>query len=217
MANDFLKKNFSLMVIAAVTVMSFLLPSVAITVSASELSSTANSDDAIEISQGVFTLNTDLLNEEEQRQLEVGEKLSELFTQDSEGNLIIGANSKELQRKLGISENEAQQLIEATNEIGQDIDVQSRRSMARGFVGLHLNLGPSTRKMNGWLAGTFVAGYVGWHLKKFAVSGVTAGAVAVISGAIGWVVKTAVERGLRFVSVGTFIPNVSLAFSVTTP
>lgn len=32
--------------------------------------------------------------------------------------------------------------------------------------------------MNGWVAGTFAAGYIGFYLKQFIVNPITAGAVA---------------------------------------
>lgn len=43
---------------------------------------------------------------------------------------------------------------------------QTSKVQPYGFVGISINLGPKVRKMNGWAAGAFAAGYVGWYAKS---------------------------------------------------
>ncbi|CXG31855.1 Uncharacterised protein [Streptococcus pneumoniae] len=71
--------------------------------------------------------------------------------------------------------------------------------------------------MGGWAAGAFATGYAGWHLKQFAVNPVTSGFVAVISGAIGWAVKTAVENYWTVAVATVEVPFVNLVYTIDLP
>lgn len=86
-----------------------------------------------------------------------------------------------------------------------------------GFVGVTLLLGPEVRAMNGWAAGAFAAGYVGWYAKTFAVNPVTAGVAALITATTGVVVKNAVEDNLRTVRVGMNIWGMNVNYPLDIP
>lgn len=85
-----------------------------------------------------------------------------------------------------------------------------------GFVGLHINFSQKVRNMSGVLAGAYVAGVVGFHLKGLAAAGPWgAGAAAAITAATAGTVGYAVSKGLKKVSVGVNIPFVSWSKTVT--
>lgn len=153
----------------------------------------------------------------EHRQEVLAQDLANYFTQDSNGNLSLQADTQTLQQELGMTEAQAHDLLTTAKTFEQGTGVNMRKNMARGFVGLHLNLGPQVRKLNGWAAGTYTAAYIGTYLKIFATTPHTAGVVAVIAGGTAWAVKTAIESRLRRVSVGGNIPFVSLAYTVNIP
>lgn len=150
-----------------------------------------------------------LLEADKTEMINSGELLSELFYIDNYGNIRLSATAEEISELIGVSLSEAKAMIEATKELPN--------VYSRGFVGLRIHLGPTVRAMGGWAAGTYATAYCAWHLKQFAVSASTAGAVAVISGGIGWAVKTAVEYGWRMTTVGTNIPGVAMSFDVYVP
>lgn len=141
--------------------------------------------------------------------LNAGQVLENYFYVDKFGNVNLKGSPEELAKALGISVDEAISFYQATKELPNVYD--------RGPVGLKFNLGPTVRGMNGWAAGTFAAGYAGWHLKQFAVNPTTAGVVAVISGAIGWSVKTAVENLWTVAYVTVEVPFVDLVYTIDLP
>lgn len=134
------------------------------------------------------------------------EKLSKYFV-IKDNRLEINSDAETISKEINISKEDAQLMIEAAKELPANI------ISPRGFVGVYINLGPKVRKMNGWAAGTFAAGYVGFYLKQFAVNPVTAGVVAVISAGTG----AAVENGIRRVPVGKDIPGFNMSFNVDVP
>lgn len=140
---------------------------------------------------------------------EKGAILSNYFYVDNRGNIKLSLAAEDLASLLDISVEDANLMIKATSELPN--------IYSRGFVGLRIHLGPTVRKMNGWAAGTFAAGYCGWHLKQFATTPVTAGFVAVISGGIGLAVKTAVENYVRMAVVGLDVPGIAMSFDVYVP
>lgn len=61
-------------------------------------------------------------------------------------------------------------------------------------------------------------GYVGFHLKPLIATGpVGAGAAALISGAVVYTVKWAIENGLKSVFVGTSVPILTWTKNVYLP
>ena len=138
------------------------------------------------------------------------EKLSKYFV-IKDNRLEINSNADTISKEINVSKEDAQLMIDAAKELPTSI------ISPRGFVGVYINLGPKVRKMSGWAAGTFAAGYVGFYLKQFAVNPVTAGVVAVISAGTGAAVKWAVENGIRRVPVGKNIPGLNMSFNVNVP
>lgn len=152
---------------------------------------------------------------EEESMVEAAEQLSTYFELDENGNITFNVDQNTLVKELGISKEDAELMISASEELSKEtVDNQKQ---GRGFVGVYLNLGPKVRKMNGWAAGAFAGGYVGWYAKTFAVNPVTAGVAALITAATTLTVKNAVERGIRRVSLGINIAGYSGAFNVNIP
>lgn len=147
------------------------------------------------------TINKDLLRN--------GQKLEAYFFVQEDGSVGLKGNPNELSRLLSISETDAQLLFEAVKELPNVYQ--------KGAVGIRFNLGPKVRGMSGWAAGTFAVGYAAWYLKQFAVNPATAGVAAVISGAIGWTVKTAVESHKTTTLAVVYVPGVELVYTVNVP
>lgn len=137
------------------------------------------------------------------------QRLENYFYVQDNGAVGLRGNAAELSQVLIISQEDANLLFEAVKELPN--------TYFKGPVGLRFNLGPTVRGMSGWAAGTFAAGYAGWHLKQFAANPVTAGLVAVISGAIGWSVKTAVESQKSTTLAVVYVPGVELVYTVNVP
>ncbi|MEY8443601.1 hypothetical protein AALA52_04995 [Lactococcus ileimucosae] len=140
----------------------------------------------------------------------IADALSDFYSFDKEGKVQFNATVKDL-TALGISEKDAKLMIEDANEIKES------PLRARGFVGLHINLGPRVRSMNAWAAGVYAGGRVGFALKIFATTPHTAGVVAIIAGGVVGAVRWAVQNRVRRVSVGVYIPRVSLSRTVSLP
>ena len=147
------------------------------------------------------------------KMIETAEKISGFFSADESGNISLNADRDTLIR-LGISEEDADLMILATTEL---TIIEVPEVQAHGFVGIHINLGPKTRKMNGWAAGAFAAGYVGWYAKQFATNPVTAGVAYTITAGTALAVKNAVEKNLKRVSIGINIPFVSKSYTINLP
>lgn len=138
-----------------------------------------------------------------------GQILEDYFYVDKFGNINLKGTPEEIAKNIGISVQEASLMYEAVKELPNVYE--------RGPVGFRFNLGPQVRGMGGWAAGAFATGYAGWHLKQFAVNPVTAGFVAVISGAIGWAVKTAVENYWTVAVATVEVPFVNLVYTIDLP
>ena len=138
-------------------------------------------------------------------------KVSSYFDVDEDDNIIFTADRETLVNELGVSEEDADLMILAAEELPQS------QFQTYGFVGVYLHLGPKVRKMNGWAAGAFAAGYVGWYAKKFAVNPVTAGVAGIITAGTGVAVKYAVENGIRSIPVGKNIPGYRWSYNVNIP
>lgn len=137
--------------------------------------------------------------------------LSKYFGYNEYGDIILMATKEQLTQDLGITEEQALELL-AISDLG------ARKYNFRGFVGVYLNLGPQVRKMNGWAAGVFAGGYVGWYAKQLAATGPWgAGAAALITASTAATVKWAVENGIRTVPIGKNIPGYNYSFSVNIP
>ncbi|HEM4335509.1 TPA: hypothetical protein U1Y26_002238 [Streptococcus suis] len=185
---------------------SSLLPLSSYSVSAdSIISKEVNSNEVIvEVDGQTFhnvSVSEDILN--------AGQVLENYFYVDKVGNVNLKGSPEELAKALGISVDEAISFYQATKELPNIYD--------RGPVGFKFNLGPTVRAMNGWAAGAFATGYAGWYLKQFAVNPLTAGVVAVISGAIGWSVKTAVENLWTVAYATVDVPFVNLVYTIDLP
>ena len=141
--------------------------------------------------------------------INAGQVLEDYFYLDKFGNVNLKGTPEELAKNLGISVSEAQSMYEVTKELPNRYD--------RGDVGFKFVIGPKTRSMGGWAAGAFATGYVGWYLKQFAVNPVTAGAVSLISGAVGWAVKTAVEKNWKVANATAYVPFADLVYTVHLP
>ncbi|MGT2888449.1 hypothetical protein N1495_09605 [Streptococcus didelphis] len=141
--------------------------------------------------------------------LNSAKQLEDYFYIKHDGSIGLKGNFKEVARLLKISEKDAKLYFEAVNDLPN--------TFYKGAVGLRFNLGPKVRGMSGWAAGTFAAGYAGWYLKQFAVNPATAGFAALISGAIGWSVKTAVENHRSTTLAVVYIPGVELVYTVNVP
>ncbi len=148
----------------------------------------------------------------DQRMLDTGRKLEKYFTLTN-NKVTINSSANTIAKDLKISLSDAQSIIDATNETNELNMIQPR-----GFVGVYINLGPKVRKMNGWVAGAFVGGYVGWYAKQFAAAGpVGAGVAAVITGAAAASAKWAVENKVRRISLGKYIGGWNWTYSINVP
>ncbi|SER51399.1 hypothetical protein [Psychrobacillus sp. OK032] len=150
----------------------------------------------------------------QKKMIKAAEKISSYFSVDENENIIFNADRDTLVNELGVSEEDADLMIQAATEL---VPSEEPQMQAYGFVGVHLNLGPKVRGMSGWAAGAFAGGYVGWYAKTFAVNPVTAGVAALITASTVLVVKDAVEKNLKRVSIGSNIPGLSLAYNVDIP
>lgn len=138
-------------------------------------------------------------------------KLQDYFTYDQYGTIILNATKEELMTNLGITEEQAQDLLAIS-------DLHARKTSYRGFVGVYLNLGPKVRSMGGWAAGTFAGGYVGWYAKQLAALGPWgAGAAALVTASTVLTVKWAVENHVRVVPIGQNIPGFNASYNVYIP
>lgn len=137
---------------------------------------------------------------------------SEYFYIDDTGNIQMRINPTELKEKYNLTDKDISDLKVLNTQVKYTDD-----SMLRGFVGLHIKLGPKVRGMSAVVAGGFATGYAGFYLSKFAANPLTAGAVGAISASIGGTVGWAVNKGLKEVDVGTDVPFVSLAYTVNVP
>lgn len=145
-----------------------------------------------------------------QKQQEIANSISNFYSVDTTGKVQFDASVNDL-TTLGLSEGDANAII---------LDAKANQMnplRTRGFVGLHINLGTQVRKMSSWAAGVYVTGYVGWYLKVFATTPVSAGVVAIISAGIGGAVGYAVSHGIKRVDVGVNIPFAAFSYTVTTP
>ncbi|WP_347979420.1 hypothetical protein [Lactococcus formosensis] len=140
----------------------------------------------------------------------IADAITDFYALDEEGKIKFNATVKNL-TDLGISEKDAKLMIEDAEAI-QDVPMR-----LRGFVGLHINLGPKIRAMNAWAAGLYAGGRVGFALKVFATNPHTAGVVAIISGSVVGSVRWAVQNRVRRISVGVHLPRVSLSRTVSLP
>lgn len=216
-----LKKKIISGTVAFATITSIVVPAFSTTVLAAE--SDPNIENVSNITETSTTLMVDdlldvdlsNLTKEDQRQLDVAEALSNYFVEREDGSAVLEVDALTLVNDLDLTEEEAQAILQTSDEFSEGVNQTPNRQ--RGFVGLHINLGAKTRKMGAWAAGAYVGGYIGFQLKVFATTPATAGVVAVISGSVVWVVKQAVEKGIRRVSVGANIPYVAKAFNVNTP
>lgn len=145
---------------------------------------------------------------------QAAEKVSSYFSMDEDGNLTFAADRDTLVNELGVSEEDAHLMLLAVDELQPE---QASKVQPYGFVGISINLGPKVRKMNGWAAGAFAAGYVGWYAKKFAVNPITAGVAGLITAGTAAAVKRAVEKNIRKVRLGRNIPGLSLTYNVNIP
>lgn len=141
--------------------------------------------------------------------MNAGQVLENYFYLDKFGNVNLKGTPEELAKDLGITVTEAELMYQATKELPNLYE--------RGSVGFRFNLGPKVRGMGGWAAGTFATGYVAWYMKQFAVNPATSGVVALISGAIGWSVKTAVENHWRVANATVEVPFVNLVYTINLP
>lgn len=201
----------------------FFVPAVVNVVQASEVlgevmkQSTTQVDDTLVLTNNLLSYEIQDFSEKEQREIEIGLKLSEYFVLDELGNPTLVIDSETLIKELGMTLEEAREILNFSVSVEEGMEMSSFQSKQRGFVGLHINLGPSTRKQGAWAAGVYVGGYIGWHLKQLATTPHGAGVVALVSGGIVLAVKSVIERGLTRLSIGADIPFVSLSYTVSTP
>ncbi|MEG0159484.1 hypothetical protein [Carnobacterium sp.] len=146
-------------------------------------------------------------------------KLATYFGLDESGNVTFNVDRDTLVNELGISPEDVTLMFAATEELPKPIEsIQvNTKKLMRGFVGVYMNLGPKVRKMNGWAAGAFAGGYVGWYAKNFAVNPITAGVGALITASAAASAKYAVENNLRRISLGRNIAGWSWSFNVNIP
>ena len=159
----------------------------------------------------VLSLN---LNDGEEEQLDLGSQLVDFFIEDEAGNIVLNVDSETLQKELGLTAEEADELLQINEYFENQSDMQEISQ--RGFVGVRVNLGPETRAMNALLGGAYVTGWIGFHLKVFATTPATAGAVAVISAGIGFAIKTVIQNKIKTVQLGINVPGISLSKTLTT-
>lgn len=208
-------KKFIIMSISGLTLLSASIPSVVDMVQASNVNVVQEPDSKAfdvrnETVQLDITEKTKTNFELSDKDQKIADAITDFYALDEEGKIKFNATVKNL-TDLGISEKDAKLMIEDAEAI-QDVPMR-----LRGFVGLHINLGPKIRAMNAWAAGLYAGGRVGFALKVFATNPHTAGVVAIISGSVVGSVRWAVQNRVRRISVGVHLPRVSLSRTVSLP
>ncbi|MEY8537981.1 hypothetical protein AALM99_05935 [Lactococcus muris] len=208
-------KKVMIMSISGLTLLSATLPSAVGVVQANDVNLVQErAPEKFEIYNDTVHLDitedtkTDVaLSDQDQK---IADAIADFYSFDKNGNAQFNATVKDL-TALGISEKDAKLIIADAG------NVQESPLRARGFVGLHINLGPRVRSMNAWAAGLYAGGQVKFALKIFATTPHTAGVVAIIAGGVVGAVRWAVQNRVRRVSVGVYIPRVSLSRTVSLP
>ncbi|WP_285011812.1 hypothetical protein [Lactococcus formosensis] len=208
-------KKVIIMSISGLTLLSASMPSVVDIVQASNVNVVQEPDSKAfdvrnETVQLDITEKTKTNFELSDKDQKIADAITDFYALDEEGKIKFNATVKDL-TDLGISEKDAKLMIEDAEAI-QDVPMR-----LRGFVGLHINLGPKIRAMNAWAAGLYAGGRVGFALKVFATNPHTAGVVAIISGSVVGSVRWAVQNRVRRISVGVHLPRVSLSRTVSLP
>jgi hypothetical protein len=208
-------KKVIIMSISGLTLLSASIPSVVDMVQASNVNVVQEPDSKAfdvrnETVQVDITEKTKTNFELSDKDQKIADAITDFYALDEEGKIKFNATVKNL-TDLGISEKDAKLMIEDAEAI-QDVPMR-----LRGFVGLHINLGPKIRAMNAWAAGLYAGGRVGFALKVFATNPHTAGVVAIISGSVVGSVRWAVQNRVRRISVGVHLPRVSLSRTVSLP
>lgn len=208
-------KKVIIMSISGLTLLSASMPSVVDMVQASNVNVVQEPDSKAfdvrnETVQLDITEKTKTNFELSDKDQKIADAITDFYALDEEGKIKFNATVKDL-TDLGISEKDAKLMIEDAEAI-QDVPMR-----LRGFVGLHINLGPKIRAMNAWAAGLYAGGRVGFALKVFATNPHTAGVVAIISGSVVGSVRWAVQNRVRRISVGVHLPRVSLSRTVSLP
>ncbi|MDT2726764.1 hypothetical protein [Lactococcus formosensis] len=208
-------KKVIIMSISGLTLLSASIPSVVDMVQASNVNVVQEPDSKAfdvrnETVQLDITEKTKTNFELSDKDQKIADAITDFYALDEEGKIKFNATVKNL-TDLGISEKDAKLMIEDAEAI-QDVPMR-----LRGFVGLHINLGPKIRAMNAWAAGLYAGGRVGFALKVFATNPHTAGVVAIISGSVVGSVRWAVQNRVRRISVGVHLPRVSLSRTVSLP
>lgn len=208
-------KKVIIMSISGLTLLSASMPSAVDMVQASNVNVVQEPDSKAfdvrnETVQVDITEKTKTNFELSDKDQKIADAITDFYALDEEGRIKFNATVKDL-TDLGISEKDAKLMIEDAEAI-QDVPMR-----LRGFVGLHINLGPKIRAMNAWAAGLYAGGRVGFALKVFATNPHTAGVVAIISGSVVGSVRWAVQNKVRRISVGVHLPRVSLSRTVSLP
>ncbi len=208
-------KKVIIMSISGLTLLSASIPSVVDMVQASNVNVVQEPDSKAfdvrnETVQVDITEKTKTNFELSDKDQKIADAITDFYALDEEGKIKFNATVKDL-TDLGISEKDAKLMIEDAEAI-QDVPMR-----LRGFVGLHINLGPKIRAMNAWAAGLYAGGRVGFALKVFATNPHTAGVVTIISGSVVGSVRWAVQNRVRRISVGVHLPRVSLSRTVSLP
>lgn len=208
-------KKVIIMSISGLTLLSASMPSAVDMVQASNVNVVQEPDSKAfdvrnETVQLDITEKTKTNFELSDKDQKIADAITDFYALDEEGKIKFNATVKDL-TDLGISEKDAKLMIEDAEAI-QDVPMR-----LRGFVGLHINLGPKIRAMNAWAAGLYAGGRVGFALKVFATNPHTAGVVAIISGSVVGSVRWAVQNRVRRISVGVHLPRVSLSRTVSLP
>lgn len=208
-------KKVIIMSISGLTLLSASMPSAVDMVQASNVNVAQEPDSKAfdvrnETVQVDITEKTKTNFELSDKDQKIADAITDFYALDEEGKIKFNATVKDL-TDLGISEKDGKLMIEDAEAI-QDVPMR-----LRGFVGLHINLGPKIRAMNAWAAGLYAGGRVGFALKVFATNPHTAGVVAIISGSVVGSVRWAVQNRVRRISVGVHLPRVSLSRTVSLP
>lgn len=208
-------KKVIIMSISGLTLLSASMPSAVDMVQASNVNVVQEPDSKAfdvrnETVQVDITEKTKTNFELSDKDQKIADAITDFYALDEERKIKFNATVKDL-TDLGISEKDAKLMIEDAEAI-QDVPMR-----LRGFVGLHINLGPKIRAMNAWAAGLYAGGRVGFALKVFATNPHTAGVVAIISGSVVGSVRWAVQNRVRRISVGVHLPRVSLSRTVSLP
>ena len=208
-------KKVIFMSISGLTLLSASIPSVVDMVQASNVNVVQEPDSKAfdvrnETVQLDITEKTKTNFELSDKDQKIADAITDFYALDEDGKIKFNATVKNI-TDLGISEKDAKLMIEDAEAI-QDVPMR-----LRGFVGLHINLGPKIRAMNAWAAGLYAGGRVGFALKVFATNPHTAGVVAIISGSVVGSVRWAVQNRVRRISVGVHLPRVSLSRTVSIP